>query len=394
MRLAFATPEYVTEASFFGGLANYLQRLAQVLVGWGHEVHVVTYSVQPPGAFMHAGVHVHRVNAATLCLWMNRLTRWRFLETSLILSHSWQTYLCLRHLHRSRPLDFVQYANYRLPGLFAARLLPVPYALRASSFVAAWNAANCLPVTLDRRAGEWLEAGHYRASRHVFAPSIALQQMLWDELGLNEVTVILSPFWIEVSHQDDSVFEELLAGKRYLLYFGRLQRHKGFEILAQALPLALLDCPDMHVVIVGEDMPTPEHGSMRAYARKLAGSHADRLLFIDSLGHEQLYPIIARARLVVLPSLLDNLPNACLEAMGLGRPVVGTLGTSFEELIDDQVTGFLVDPGDVAALASSLIAAWQRDDLDEIGARAKKRIEGLHPQRTVTRLLEYYEALL
>ncbi len=69
---------------------------------------------------------------------------------------------------------------------------------------------------------------------------------------------------------------------------------------------------------------------------------ASRLVLIDNLPHRQLYPIIAAARLVVLPSLVDNLPNACLEAMGLGTAVIGTTGASFEELITDGVNGFLV----------------------------------------------------
>src|ERR1051326_7456438 len=46
---------------------------------------------------------------------------------------------------------------------------------------------------------------------------------------------------------------------------------------------------------------------------------------------------------VVLPSLIDNLPNSCLEAMGLGRVVIGTKGTSFEELITDEANGFLIE---------------------------------------------------
>ena len=48
---------------------------------------------------------------------------------------------------------------------------------------------------------------------------------------------------------------------------------------------------------------------------------------LDKLPHRQLYPVIAGARLVVLPSLIENLPNAGLEAMALGRAVIGTAGT-------------------------------------------------------------------
>jgi hypothetical protein len=60
-------------------------------------------------------------------------------------------------------------------------------------------------------------------------------------------------------------------------------------------------------------MKTALAPSMADYARVLCGNFADRLIVMDQLQHSQLYPIIAGAHLVVLPSLIDDLPNACLE---------------------------------------------------------------------------------
>jgi len=108
------------------------------------------------------------------------------------------------------------------------------------------------------------------------------------------------------------------------------------------------------------DIATPLAPSMRNYMSAICGEYADRLIFIGQIPHEQLYPVISGARLVVLPSLIDNMPNACLEAMALGKPVVGTRGASFEEMIRDGETGFLVPAGDAGALADTLCSAWRR----------------------------------
>lgn len=115
---------------------------------------------------------------------------------------------------------------------------------------------------------------------------------------------------------------------------------------------------------------------------------------IDNLPHRQLYPIVAGARLVVLPSLVDNLPNACLEAMGLGRAVIGTAGASFEELITDGVNGFLAPPNDPEGLAEKMIAAWIDPRLEEIGEAAKQRIADFAPEKTISALLTYYSDVM
>src|SRR5205814_5838002 len=139
----------------------------------------------------------------------------------------------------------------------------------------------------------------------------------------------------------------------------------------QALPRFLEQHPDAYAVFVGRDMETELGSSMAAFARTHCSRFADRLILLENLRHTQLYPVIDGAHLVALPSLMDNLPNSCLEAMALGKVVVGTNGTSFDELITDGVNGFLVDPNRPDALADKLIAAWVDPKLNEMSAAAK-----------------------
>jgi glycosyltransferase involved in cell wall biosynthesis len=92
--------------------------------------------------------------------------------------------------------------------------------------------------------------------------------------------------------------------------------------------------------------------------------------------------------------LIDNLPNSCLEAMGIGKVVIGTNGASFDELITDGVNGFLVDPNDAEALADKLIAAWVDPKLNEMSTAAKQSMHDFAPDKTVTSLLTYYSEVM
>jgi glycosyltransferase involved in cell wall biosynthesis len=239
-----------------------------------------------------------------------------------------------------------------------------------------------------------LEALQFRLSRHVYAPSHTLRRTLAERAGIRDVRVIRSPFYPEIDVWDDSVYERDLRGREYLLFFGRFQLHKGFHTLADALPRFLERFPDAHVALVGRDSPTALAPSMADYARARCGRFTERLVMPGNLRHDQLYPVIVGARLVVLPSLLDNLPNACLEAMGLGKPVVGTAGTSLDELITDGETGFLLPPNDSDALAEALARAWTNPDLARMGEAARLKVSEFSAERTIPALLDYYREVL
>jgi glycosyltransferase involved in cell wall biosynthesis len=272
--------------------------------------------------------------------------------------------------------------------------LRVPHVLRASWYEPAWNASDRVRRTLDSSIVAFLEQFQFALSPHVYAPSIRLQKILIERAGLKSVHQIPSPFFLECSDWDYSICNQLTAGKKYLLFFGRFEVRKGFHALAQALPDFLRRHPEASVVFVGRDKESVIAPSMAEYARTLCGSLAPRLIILDQIPHRQLYPIIAGAHLVVLPSLIDNMPNACLEAMALGKVVVGTFEGSFDELIDDGQNGFLVAADDVAALTAKLSEAWTNPNLPAIGKAARRRVNDFLPEKTTESLLRYYRQIL
>ena len=135
---------------------------------------------------------------------------------------------------------------------------------------------------------------------------------------------------------------------------------KGTHILAECLPELLTKFPEMLVVFIGGDAVSPDGGSMRQYILQRAGSRSDQVRLIQPMRHELLYVFLKRARVVALPSLVDNIPNTCLEAMGHGAIVVATSGSCFEFLISHGVSGLLVAPGSPTQL-SEMIARRLED---------------------------------
>jgi glycosyltransferase involved in cell wall biosynthesis len=172
---------------------------------------------------------------------------------------------------------------------------------------------------------------------------------------------------------------------------------KGVHRLAEALPEVLRKHEDLHAVFAGADTNlAPGGGGMRDYIRKTIGSEFNRrVFFFDPLRHEQLYPIIENAEWVVLPSIVDNLPNTCLEAMGLGRSVIATRGSCFEQLITDGETGLLCNADDSIDLQRILFTALEISPLDreKMAECGKNSLGRLHPETAIPALVKYFHKI-
>ena len=138
----------------------------------------------------------------------------------------------------------------------------------------------------------------------------------------------------------------LPADRPLLVTIGRLSREKGHDDLLRAV--ARLDrARRPHLVIVGEG---PEREPLLAAARRYA-VHGDVTL---AGHHEDVRPLLAMASLFVLPSHSEGSPNAMLEAMAAGVPVVATRVGGVPELATDDVTARLVPAHDPVAMAAAL----------------------------------------
>jgi glycosyltransferase involved in cell wall biosynthesis len=399
MRLAFITPEYVTEPSYSGGLANYLGRVTAALVGRGHDVHVFTRSGER-AEVEHRGVRVHRV----VPLWDRRMILDHvdpLVPRSLYnpyqdLKSAWCLSRAVKRVHRRERFDLVQVANVNAVGLFIRRLRGTPLVVRMSSYRPEWDRLSGYATGLGAKARWKMEEWSVRRRPYVYAPSDYVGRQVRAAYGLSEVDVLETPFFAEEPVCDDGLYRRLAAGKRYALFFGRMTQMKGVHILAQALRGWLKRCPELQLVMVGADAVAPAGPSMKAYVREHAGEYEARVTIHDAVRHGELYPLVEHAEFVVLPSLVDNLPNTLLESMGHGKIVIGTTGSCFEQLIQDGVSGMLCEAGDAGALEEAMVRAsnLESESRKRMETAARQRIAKLHPDRAVPELIEYYERVI
>ncbi|MDE7322314.1 MAG: glycosyltransferase family 4 protein [Lachnospiraceae bacterium] len=209
------------------------------------------------------------------------------------------------------------------------------------------------------------------------------------------VKVIETPFINDVQEYDSQFYDSCLKGKKYVLFFGSLYAEKGILVIAEILEKFLGNNPDYYFVFIGNAGSIKGESATKILQNK-AGKYSDRIIISNALGHKQLYPVIDKADFVVLPSLMENLSNACIEAMYFERIVIGTDGASFEQLITHGKNGFLCRIGDSQDLLEKMQMAvlTGEDQKKEMGILARKRIDKLKPEYAVRRLTKLYKYVI
>jgi glycosyltransferase involved in cell wall biosynthesis len=202
------------------------------------------------------------------------------------------------------------------------------------------TAAVAAVVAGHRLAGTWRDAVDL-----YLAPSPFVRDALVDG-GLPADRIAVVPPVVDVPVDvpidvpiDVAVERQERAGPAYALFAGRLVAEKGTAALASA---AARLAGTLDVLVAGDG---PERGSLERAGATVLG-HRPRV---------EVHRLMANAQVVVMPSLWDEpFGMAAVEAMGCGAPVVATRVGGLAGLIDDGVTGWLIDRGDAAALAERL----------------------------------------
>jgi D-inositol-3-phosphate glycosyltransferase len=180
---------------------------------------------------------------------------------------------------------------------------------------------------------------------------------------------------------------------RYLLFFGLIKKHKGLDVLLDALALARGEVPDLRLLVAGEPM-----SSWRPYARQIAHLELDRAvdLHLGFVPNDKTPLYFSAADLVVLPYRQIFQSGVVVAAYAFGRPVVATRVGGLPELVREGVTGHLAPPADPRGLAKTLVhATADPARLAAMGAAAASLARGPHSwERIAARHEEIYQQIV
>ena len=356
MRLIL-TVNYSPWSRYSGGGQHSTHHLAEALARRGHRVSVV-YTKPPWERVSTPGELPYDIRWAAFCgLRSNRTAPLRALNI-------WTVARTVASMLNQEPVDVVHCQGEE------GALLPRLRRRRRDFHIVVTARYPGYPMQRWSRAPKYRAMGHLvryadarcttsQASRTLLARAFAV-----DPRETHVVPNGVDPVFVDVTRDER-------ARHGPIVFFGRLERSKGIDTLIEALS-RLREINDLRVLVIGR-------GSWERAARESAArlGLTNRLEFPGWLDRDALAPILATARLAVLPSREESFGNAMVEAMAAGVPVLSTSVGSILEVTDNGRAAQLVPADDPERLARAMADQVGDPDVAEAhGARGRGFVVG------------------
>jgi glycosyltransferase involved in cell wall biosynthesis len=166
---------------------------------------------------------------------------------------------------------------------------------------------------------------------------------------------------------------DLPANRLLILFSGRMERRKGIH-LCKEIVTSILERFEVSYLFAGQDLFNYMADTLLPYwgAKRFKGS----VHYLGKLDLATVRSCLRQADIFLIPSLWENCPYSCLEAMAAGRAILGSDQGGLSELIRDGENGLLAANEDTSSYIAGLERLIEDAGLRErLGAEARRSVE-------------------
>lgn len=176
-----------------------------------------------------------------------------------------------------------------------------------------------------------------------------------------------------------------------ILSVSNLVETKGIDLNIYALNKLKKKYPDLEYLVVGSG---PEEKKLRALVESLDMS--DWVTFLGRKTHDDVFKYMSMCTLFCLPSWNEGFGVVYIEAMAMGKPVIGCRGEGIEDFVDHGRNGFLVEPRDVNSLVQALDYLLSHpEEARDMGERGRQVVQKNYTwDKNVEKTIEVYQDAL
>lgn len=358
MKIGFLTHEYPPVSH--GGIGRFTQTLGRALVASGHQVTVMgAYKdMQETHIDDDMGVKVIRFPQA------------RMPAAAMFLDAN-QLYRTLLKEHRHSPFDIID--GPELSYGLLPRHMPMARIVRMHGGHHFFSTMLNRPV---RRGRGFVERRSFRNADAYCGVSQYIIDVSRELLHLGDVPIEHLPNPVDTSKF--LPMPEIEEEADSIVFVGTVTEKKGVKQLVQAMRQVIAAVPDAKLYLYGRDTidATTNRSTTELLRETLSPDLQEQVIFKGTIPNTDLPHVLARAQVAAYPSHMEALGIVFLEAMAMGKAVVGPGVGPGPEVFENGRAALLCDPFNADSIAEQIILLLKDSALrKQIGSYARQRVE-------------------
>jgi glycosyltransferase involved in cell wall biosynthesis len=390
LKIAFLSYEYPPETGF-GGIGTYTWYQARALAKMGHEVHVLSGATEPSLLRMSEqdGVRVYRFHDNGLLMrGFQYLSKYRLYWTQRRLETALCMFRAFSSLHRKHHYDLVEMPECGAEGML------INHWIRPKTIVKFHSPCELIMQYYDSRKTDiricsLLERFGMHGATAYTTPSSFLAKEAAKTFRIQKPIRVI-PYGIDLElfdQQEPADIRRQLGIPKHrpiILFSSRMEQRKGIH-LCKEIVHSILSRYDVSFLFAGQDLFGYMEGTLLPFwnSQQYRGS----VHYLGRVTLSMIRSCLRQAQILLLPSIWDNTPYSCMEAMSARCAIVGTNHGGVPELIEHEISGLLAKTGDPQSYISAIERLLEDEVLrDRLGTAARRRIEESFNDRHIAKI--------
>lgn len=380
MKIGFITSEYPhPKVSHAAGIATSIKNLAVALVKKGEDVTVFVYHQKESTIVFDEGVEIHLIKKETF-----KLFTWYFYRKYV------QKYV--NKVVKEKDIDILEAADWT--GITAFMNFKAPLVIR-------FHGSDAYFCKLDGRKQKFknfmFEKLALQKAKAYVAPTTYAGIETQKIFGLNKKKIKTIHYGLQLDNfQNDN---PSIYNRDTILYIGTIIRKKGVLELAEIFNKIIKEKPNAKLILIGgdsSDIKTGTTSTFKLMEHIFSDEAKKQVNYLGKIPYEEVKEHIKKAHVCTYPSFAETLGMVTIESMAMQKPVVNTSIGWAQELIEDNVSGYLVHPTKVDDYAAKIVTLLNDEKLcEQIGKAAKLKVEDLFDiNKNADINIEYYKSII
>ncbi len=382
-----------------GGIATYTKQAISVLARMGHDVEVFCGTSEINSYYFFETVRINKVNASnhehfvdsvvSVFSQRHNIKPFDVIEVPEIngnairIKHNYPHLPLLVKLHTPAFL-VVQLNNYSISKLVKFRY-----------FIGSIRRGRFRFYSTYHNKEEDVDYIQTIQADHIVSPSISLKEKIIEFWGIGSIHIGIVP--------NLYVPSDLLLNypvnknnNSTVLFIGKLNEHKGLVNLVKAIPRVVSKFPNVKFKLVGADgFFSKKNIPMSQYIKNELKGFENNFLIIGPIENEEIQLELGNSEICVFPSMWENFPMVCLEAMSAGCSIIGSNNGGMSEMLANDA-GILINPKSPWEIANAINDLLEDNNLrHRLGLNARLNVLNSYNEKIIGDLMldSYLEAI-